>query len=209
MSTGVCNLGSINLVKFCDKEGNFNFTKFIDTITIAIRFLDNINDISNVPLPEYKKSMIEKRRVGLGVMGLGSLHYMMCIKYGSEESLRMVRDIYKIKAETELLTSALLGEEKGSFELFESKEYFNSHWWKNLEISKDIKMLIETIGQMRNSCHSANAPNGNTSIFAGVVSGGIEPVYKRDYTRWVIVTDSVKKKLIDKGFKIPDVMAGE
>jgi len=208
MSTGVCNLGSINLVKFW-KNDEFDFEEFKRVIKYSIRFLDNINDISSVPLKEYKDSMLIKRRIGLGVMGLGSLLFMMKIKYGSKDSLHFINKLYKIKTETELLESAKLGKEKGSFKLFNKEKHFNTYWWKNLKIDKSIKNQIEEIGCMRNSHTSMNAPTGNTSIYAGCVSGGIEPVFMKEYIRWSIVPEYESHELKKKGLKWPNALKGE
>jgi ribonucleoside-diphosphate reductase alpha chain len=212
MSTGVCNLCSLNLVKFIEKKNNsysFNFDLFKKAVSIAVRFADNINDISRTPIVDYKKSMIEKRRIGLGVLGLGSLMYILGIRFGSKKSLKLIEDIFKAKCETELLTSAKLGVEKGSFKLFDKEKYFNSFWWKTLPISEEIKSNIEAIGEMRNSHLSANAPTGNMSIYAGVVSGGIEPVFMKEYARWSIITEGDRIELRNNGFKFPDVFKGE
>lgn len=213
MSTGVCNLGSINLVQFVKEtpEGNlfFDFDDFSFCVKYGVRFLDNINDISRTPLPEYARSVREKRRIGLGVMGLGSLHMMLGIRYGSEESVELTKKVFKIKAETEILSSAELGKEKGSFEKFDAKYYFNSFWWKNLKISDEVKNRVVEIGAMRNSHQSMNAPTGNTGIYARNVSGGIEPVFACEYYRWAIVPEGRQRELLDSGFRFPLVGRGE
>lgn len=213
MSTGVCNLMSLNLVKFIikgeDGKYYFDYDNFKKAVAIAVRFSDNINDISRVPLEEYRISMIEKRRIGIGTLGLGSLHYILGIKFGSEESLKLIEGIYCAKSEIELLTSARLGKEKGSFLKFDKNKYFNSYWWKHLTIDKNIKAEIEAIGEMRNSHHGANAPTGNMSVFVGCVSSGIEPVFLHDYVRWAIVNDQEKARLREKGFKFPDALKQE
>lgn len=212
MSTGVCNLGSLNLVSFLETNNEklvFNYNSFKESVSIAIRFLDNINDISTTPLPEYTKSVKEKRRIGLGVMGLGSLHLALGIKYGSEESVKLTREIFKVKAETEILTSAKLGKEKGSFTKFSKEKYFSSYWWKNLKISDEVKWEIESIGEMRNSHQSMNAPTGNTGIYARNVSGGIEPSFAGEYYRWAIVPESRQRILQEKGFKFPNIGNGQ
>jgi ribonucleotide reductase alpha subunit len=215
MSTGCCNLGSINVVKFITKSTNenefgiFDYNKFQSCIQDAVRFLDNINDISTTPLPEYDKSLKEKRRIGLGIMGLGSAHFMLGIRYGSEESIDFINKLFKIKCESELLASAKIGKEKGSFELFDKNDYFGTYWWKTLNISNEIKNEIEQIGCMRNSHRSANAPNGNGSIFAGVVSGGIEPVFMKEYVRWSMISDNDKRELINNGIEYPNILKNE
>jgi ribonucleotide reductase alpha subunit len=207
MPTGVCNLGSINVVKFIKetKDGlEFDIEKFKAYIPIGIRFLDNILDISRAPLKEYKTANIEKRRIGLGTFGWGSLHYILGIRYGSKESLELVEKVAKAKAEAELLASAQLGKEKGSFPLFDKEKYFSSYWWKNLKISSKVKEEIEHIGHMRNSHHSMNAPTGNTSVYSQMISSGIEPVFIEEYIRWAIVSEYERGELKNDGFKFPD-----
>jgi ribonucleotide reductase alpha subunit len=213
MSTGVCNLFSLNLIKYLKKNSEnkfeFDFEMFKKAVSIAVRFSDNINDISRVPDPAYKKSMIEKRRIGIGVLSLGSLLYILGLRYGSPESLKLVEDIFRTKCETEVLTSSLLGKEKGSFALFDKEKHFSTYWWNTLPISNEVKRKVEEIGEMRNSHHSANAPTGNMSIYAGVVSGGIEPVFMKEYVRWSIVPEITRAELRSQGFDFPDVNKGQ
>lgn len=212
MSTGVCNLCSVNLPMFISvKDGvpEFDWVAYSKAISLGVRFLDNINTISTTPLPEYDKAVKEKRRIGLGNMGLGSLHFILGFKYGSKESLEFVEKLYKTKTEVELLASAKLGKEKGSFELFDREKYFSSYWWKNLKISEEVKKEIEEIGEMRNSHQSMNAPTGNTGIYARNVSGGIEPVFSKGYSRWTSVVESTRSALVLEGFQFPDITKGE
>ncbi len=220
MPTGVCNLAHVNLVKFIRKmeknnyldptipfQEKFNFAAFAEAVECGTIFLDTINDISDAPLPEYKKSMIQKRRIGLGISGLGSLHFMMGIRYGSLDSIRLIKEIFKVKMSAELLTSAKLGNFFGSFELFERTRYFSTKWWKNIVesglIDRKIVGRIEDINAMRNSHHSANAPTGNGSIFAGGISGGIEPVFLKQYVRWSSVSEYDEEQLRKQGYEIP------
>lgn len=214
MSTGVCNLGSLNLPMYVKWDNYkktvwFDFDEYAKAVRIGIRYLDNINDISTTPLPEYKEEVLKKRRIGLGNMGWGSMFFMLGIRFASEESLKLIDKISKIKAENELLASAELGREKGSFKLFDKEKYFNSLWWKTLNIDSYIKTQIEKIGCMRNSHHSMNAPTGNTGIYAKNVSGGIEPVFAREYSRWMIVPEMDRAELMEQGFEFPEVGKGE
>ena len=211
MSCGVCLLFSLNLTKYIKKTDKFefDFDEFRKASEISVRFADNINDISRVPIDDYRKSMQEKRRVGIGVVGLGSLLAVLGIRYGSKEGVELTEKIFKTKAETEILASAKLGKEKGSFPLFDKDKYFSSYWWKTLPISDTVKNQVEKIGCMRNSHRSANAPTGNMSIYAGVLSGGIEPIFMLEYARWGIVTEGVRAELRTAGFQFPDVFKGE
>ena len=214
MSTGVCCLASCNLTQYVrTRTGSsgvwFNYEDFSRDVGIAIRALDNVQDISKTPLKEYQDSVDDKRRIGLGVTGLGSTHYMMGIEYGSEESLKLVRKIFKTKCIAEITASALLGKEKGNFKSFDKDKYFSSFWWKNLGIPVSKKKEIESIGFMRNSHQSMNAPTGNGGIFANNISGGIEPCFNWFYIRWSIVNVAEQASLIESGFKYPRVDKGE
>jgi len=73
---GVCLLGSLNLTQFVDGS-DWDYKKLGKIIPLAIRMMDNVNDITYVPLPSQKTNLQEKRRIGLGVMGYGSAMMMM------------------------------------------------------------------------------------------------------------------------------------
>lgn len=158
--SNVCNLGSLNLPMFYH-DGEFDFVQFEKAIKYGVCFLDNVCDVSFVPLPEYQEKIKESRRIGLGVMGLGSLLMMAGMKFGSHEAIQYTQKIFKFKAEIELLTSAFLGSIKGSFTKFDKEKYFTSKWWYELPISYKVKRDIENIGCMRNAVHSDVAPTGN------------------------------------------------
>lgn len=163
MPSGVCNLGSLNLTQFF-KDGKFDWQDFQRVIKLAVCFLDDVVDISFVPLSEYQEKIRQKRRIGLGVMGLGSLLMMMKIKFGSHEAIQFVDELFKFKAEVQLITSAYLGKTKGSFGAFDRQKYFTTRWWYELPISYKIKREIENIGQMRNAVHSDVPPSGNCVV---------------------------------------------
>jgi ribonucleoside-diphosphate reductase alpha chain len=214
MSTGVCCLASMNLTQYVVMPRScgtpyFDYDRFSKDTETAIRALDNVQDISKTPLPEYSDSVKDKRRIGLGVTGLGSIHYMLGVEYGSDESLALVRKIFQVKCGTELMASALLGSEKGNFKSFDKDKYFNSYWWKNLDLPKNCKKEIEEVGCMRNSHQSMNAPTGNTGIFANNISGGMEPSFNWFFIRWSIVNVRDQAKLGKAGFKYPRVDKGE
>lgn len=196
MSSNVCNLGSLNLVNFW-KDGQFDWDQFEQTVKVAVTFLDNVCDISFVPLTQYQQKIKDKRRIGLGVLGEGSLLMMMGMKFGSHQAIAFVQKLFKVKAETELITSAILGKLKGSFKDFNAEKYFSTRWWYQLPISYKLKRQIENIGCMRNSVHSTVPPTGNLAIFAGQVSNGIEPVFMKEYTRWMIVNEDERRVLTE------------
>jgi len=110
-----------------------------------------------------------------------------------------------IKTYHEYKASALLGKEKGSFPVFDKDKYFDSYYWKQLPLSNVHKKEIESIGYLRNGVLSTVAPTGNTSLLAGIVSGGIEPIFLTEYVRWVTVTPDEIRRFKEQGYDIPDV----
>lgn len=163
MSSGVCNLGSLNLPRFYN-DGEFDYESFEQAIKYGVCFLDGVCDVSYIPLPQYYQKVQDFRRIGLGVTGLGSLLSMLGLKFGSYEAIKFVDQLFKFKCQVQLITSAFLGKTKGSFLKFDRQQYFSSKWWYQLPISYQIKRQIEKIGYMRNSVHSDVPPSGNCQI---------------------------------------------
>lgn len=87
-----CNLGSLNLTKFCI-EGEFDTDLFYDKIQVAISFLNDVIDTNRYPFKEIDEATKKYRRIGLGVAGYADLLEMMDMDYGSVEALRFTNDI--------------------------------------------------------------------------------------------------------------------
>lgn len=106
---GACLLGSIDLTKFVvapfTNTAYFDFEKLKEVARVFTRMLDNVVEISGLPLEEQRKEMARKRRHGMGYFGLGSMLTMLKIPYGSRESVWMTEEITK--------TLALIGWEEG------------------------------------------------------------------------------------------------
>jgi ribonucleoside-diphosphate reductase alpha chain len=188
---GCCNLGSINLTQYTklNDEGKLVFDKesFVRDIPVAVRFLDNVLDIANLPLDSYNQFAKSYRRIGLGIMGLGSALMMLGIRYGSEESLNFIKDILNIYNEVALKTSILLGVEKGSYKGFDAEKHKNNiiNYYHNMDsnVKDDIINLLISENAMRHTALFSIQPTGNTGCLANNVSGGIEPVFSLGYTR--------------------------
>jgi ribonucleotide reductase alpha subunit len=75
-------LGNLNLTQFIKEDlSGWDYEKLEKIIPIAVRFMDNVNDLTYVPLQEQKENLKNKRRIGLGILGYGSALLMMKIKY--------------------------------------------------------------------------------------------------------------------------------
>ena len=80
--TAVCNLGSINYPLHI-ANGKFDEGMVKQTITTAMRMLDNVIDLNFYPTVEARNSNMKHRPVGLGIMGFQDSLYMQNIPFGS------------------------------------------------------------------------------------------------------------------------------
>jgi ribonucleoside-diphosphate reductase alpha chain len=198
----VCNLGSVNIVKFYDLETKkFDFAGFNKRVSIMARALDNIIELSNYPVKQYELSAKLRRKIGVGLTGIGSLFMMMNIKYGGKESVEFSNELLSNFMNTLYKTSALMAKEKGPFELY-SEKLLDAGYTSLGILDTEVIDLIKKYG-LRNCALSALAPTGTLSILAGNVSSGIEPVFSKEFLRW----NRVEGKSVD--FKYPKVHKGE
>lgn len=180
---GCCNLGSLNLTQFINEDrSGFDLDKIKETVRLAIRFLDNVNSISYSPLPEYKASMENLRRVGLGVMGWGSSLFILKIRFGSEKAKEVQEKLMQAITYTAIDESVNLAIEKGPFKYCEPEKHANCEYFSQINLPKEIIEKIRKHG-IRNSALFSIQPTGNTGIYANLVSGGLEPVFMPEYIR--------------------------
>lgn len=176
-----CLLGSYNLTQFINQENNdWDYEKLGQIIPIAVRFLDNVNDRTVLPLPEQYIEVKNKRRLGMGIMGYGSALMMMKIKYGSKQAIEKTDSLMKFISNKAYIASSLLAKEKGAFPKLDKEKYLASKFISTLE--DETKRHILEYG-MRNSHLLSIQPTGNTGVLANNISGGLEPVYMPTYIR--------------------------
>lgn len=181
---GVCLLGSLNLTQFVDwNKHTWDYKALKKAIPVAVRFLDNVNDITYVPLQSQRDNLKIKRRIGLGVMGYGSALMMLKLRYGSPEALQMTNELMDFVTNQAYQASAMLAAEKGPFPMY-SEDYLDSLYIKQA-LSEETIDLIRKHG-IRNSHILSIQPTGNSAIFANNVSGGLEPLFMPEYVRTTI-----------------------
>jgi ribonucleoside-diphosphate reductase alpha chain len=178
-----CNLGNINLSKFVDEEGHFNYQELAEVTRIATRFLDNVIDynMANHALDKIKRAVASDRRVGLGITGLADALVMMKIRYDSQAALDETDRMLRIIRDEAYKTSIELAKEKGAFSLFQWDGFSRSKFVQTLP--QDIQEAIKKHG-IRNSTVLTMPPVGTGSIVAQT-SSGIEPIFCTSYRRRV------------------------
>ena len=190
---GACLLGSINLARLVDRPfegGTLDEERLAELTRTAVRMLDNVIDISRYPLNQQQEEAKAKRRIGLGVTGLADALLFCGAAYGSSDAVELTRNwLGTIKREA-YRTSALLAAEKGPFPLYDPV-MLEAPNLKSLD--EETRGLIARHG-LRNGCLTSIAPTGTTSLLAGNVSSGIEPVFAYSYTRKIRQADATTRE---------------
>lgn len=189
---GCCCLGSINLTSFVinpfDGDSQFDWDEFESVVAGGVRILDRVLDKTVWPLPEQKAEAENKRRIGLGYTGLGSMLLMMGLDYDSSEGREFAAKLTERMRNAAYLESTRLAKEQGAFPMFDADEYLKSPRFAS-RLPDHIKQEIRKNG-IRNSHLISIAPTGTISIaFTDNVSGGIEPVFSLMYKRKKVEAD--------------------
>lgn len=179
-----CLLGSLNLARFVKfpftPRAKIDRTALEAVVPVAVQMLDNVNDVSRCPLSEQKEMALQKRRLGLGITGLGDALAMMGIRYGSPEAVAWTDEVMGQIETTAYMASIRLAANKGPFPLYDPEEYLKGE--RIQRMPEEVRLGITRYG-IRNSHLMAVAPTGTISLFAGNISSGLEPIFKFKYPR--------------------------
>jgi ribonucleoside-diphosphate reductase alpha chain len=184
---GACNLGSINLCAFV--VGEFTPVAHIaedaiaTTTRLAVRFLDNVIDLSRFPLPRQQQQARHSRRIGLGITGLADALAMLGLSYDSAAARRLAAHLMRLIRDTAYETSIELAAQKGAFPALDVTRYLERPFV--VALPEAMRAAIRRQG-IRNSHLTAIAPAGTISLLAGNVSSGIEPIFSIESLRRVL-----------------------
>lgn len=175
---GACLLGSINLTAFVTRaftpEATLDLAALEERVRTAVRFLDNIIDVSGYPLSAQRHEAQSKRRIGLGLTGLADSLIMLGVRYGTPPAIKLAGDWMAAISRAAYLASTEIASEKGAFPLFDRNPHLQRPHIAALDA--DVREAIAKHG-IRNGCLTSIAPTGTISLFAGNISSGIEPVF--------------------------------
>jgi ribonucleoside-diphosphate reductase alpha chain len=158
-----CLLGSINLANMVNNN-KLDEDLLAETVSVAVRFLDNILDVAQYPLPLIAESTLATRKIGLGFTGLADALIKLITHYDSPEGRAVAENISKLIRDTAHTTSNLLAEEKGCFPLWEESVFHPEQ-------------------KRRNAVCLAIAPTGSVTTMAGCEGYGVEPIFAVAYTK--------------------------
>ncbi|WP_298726261.1 adenosylcobalamin-dependent ribonucleoside-diphosphate reductase [uncultured Ferrovibrio sp.] len=209
---GACLLGSINLARLVKNPFEADAALDLDALEeltrTAVRMMDNTIDVSNFPLEAQAQEARSKRRIGLGVTGLGDALIMVGARYGSARSVELIERWMKRLQRAAYLASVDLAKEKGAFPLFDRDAYLSGESIR--ELDDDVRAAIARHG-IRNALLTSIAPTGTISLFADNVSSGLEPVFSFHYTRNVLMPDGSRRteEVSDYAYRLYRQIKGE
>ena len=196
----VCNLGSVNLFRHIDENGNIDWDKLRETVKLAIRMLDNVIDLNFYPTKEAENANLRHRAVGLGMMGFQDILFKKRIPFDTWEAVELSDKIMEFISYYAILASSELAKERGTY-----SSYKGSKWDRGMLPIDTIKLLEKERGGyldmdtstsldwsfvrehikkygMRNSNVMAIAPTATIANISGCFPS-IEPIYKNIYVK--------------------------
>lgn len=163
-----------------------------DVIDLEIEKIDNIlHKINNDPESEdikkeekyiweaIKQKCINGRRTGLGITAIGDTLAALGLKYGSEESIRVVDEIQRTQKLSSYRASCDMAKELGAFPVWNWELEKDSQFL--LKIKEEDNCLYDDISKYgrRNIANLTIAPTGSVSLLTQTTSG-IEPLFMLD-----------------------------
>src|SRR5256886_1171857 len=172
-----CNLGSIDVNKFYDRENRVDWDRLAEVTHQCTRFLDNVIDTCAWPLAEINDVVKRTRPVGLGIMGFADLCLNLKITYGSPASIDLMDEVMGFMRREAWTESLRLGAERGVFpELEPNRESYADFLYNEIGISREVPLTP------RNYEVTTIAPTGTISLVAET-SSGVEPNFSWAYVR--------------------------
>ncbi|TNN21161.1 Ribonucleoside-diphosphate reductase large subunit isoform 1 [Schistosoma japonicum] len=196
--TAVCNLASISLGKFVDRENlTFDFTKLQEVTKVVTRNLNKVIDVSFYPVEEARKSNMRHRPIGIGVQGLADTFCLLRYPFDSPEAADLNKRIFETMYFAALDASCQLAVDQGTYESYDgspvSKGILQPDMWgvDTEELSKvsgldwsGLRTRIKKYG-LRNSLLLAPMPTASTSQILGN-NESTEPFTSNVFSRRVL-----------------------
>jgi ribonucleotide reductase alpha subunit len=175
--TSVCNLASIALPKYVNRETKtFDYAKLHDVTKVVTKNLNRVIDRNFYPVETARKSNMRHRPIGLGVQGLADVFILCGLPFDCEESRLMNAHIFETMYHAALEASSELAEVEGSYETFEgspaSQGILQHDMWEGETKCSGrydwdaMRTRVQTKG-LRNSLLMAPMPTASTAQILG------------------------------------------
>jgi ribonucleoside-diphosphate reductase alpha chain len=209
--TAVCNLASIALPKFVNKNKTYNFNKLYEVAYQAIINLNNVIDVNFYPSKAAKFSNLLHRPVGLGVQGLADVFFVLGLPYDSDEAKQINKEIFETIYYASIKASCDLAKVDGYYATYKgspmSEGKFQFDLWGAKPTKRwDWEKLREEVRKhgVRNSLTTCIMPTASTASILGN-EASCEAQTSNMYTRgvlsgtFILVNKYLVKELVKLG----------
>tara|TARA_B110000240_G_scaffold34025_1_gene36910 strand:+ start:2404 stop:4653 length:2250 start_codon:yes stop_codon:yes gene_type:complete len=206
--TSVCNLASIALPKYVNKETKtFDYEKLHEVTKTVTKNLNRVIDRNFYPVETARRSNMKHRPIGMGVQGLADVFILCGLPFDCEESRLMNAHIFETMYHAALEASSELAEVDGSYESFEgsptSQGILQPDMWEGETKFSGrydwdaMRVRVKTKG-LRNSLLMAPMPTASTAQILGN-NECFEPYTTNIYLRRTLAGEFVvvNKHLVD------------
>ena len=211
--TSVCNLASIALPKYVNKDTKtFDYEKLHEVTKTVTKNLNRVIDRNFYPVETARRSNMKHRPIGMGVQGLADVFILCGLPFDCEESRLMNAHIFETMYHAALEASSELAEVDGSYESFEgsptSQGILQPDMWEGETKFSGrydwdaMRVRVKTKG-LRNSLLMAPMPTASTAQILGN-NECFEPYTTNIYLRRTLAGEFVvvNKHLVDDLKKI-------
>ena len=209
--TAVCNLASVALPKFVNKNKTYNFNRLYEVAYSAIINLNNVIDVNYYPSKAARFSNVLHRPVGLGVQGLADVFFSIGISYDSDEAKQLNREIFETIYYASIKASCDLAKKDGTYATYKgspiSEGKFQFDLWGTKPSKRwDWDKLREEVKKfgVRNSLTTCIMPTASTASILGN-EASCEAQTSNMYTRgvlsgtFILVNKYLVKELVKLG----------
>ena len=206
--TSVCNLASIALPKYVNKElKTFDFAKLHEVTKIVTKNLNRVIDRNFYPVETARRSNMRHRPIGLGVQGLADVFILCGLPFDCEDSRTLNAHIFETMYHAALEASSELAEVDGSYDSFAGSPASEGilqpdMWTGDVKFSgrydwDAMRERVKTKG-LRNSLLMAPMPTASTAQILGN-NECFEPYTTNIYLRRTLAGEFVvvNKHLVD------------
>ena len=187
----VCNLGSVNLLNHVG-EGGIDHARLQRTISTAMRMLDNVIDINFYTIPEARRSNLQHRPVGLGLMGFQDALHALRIPFASDAAVAFADTSMEAISFHAIAASVDLAAERGRYPSFNG-----SLWSRGILPIDSIAILDEARASALPGEVETGSPSGNPAIKNGL---DIDRISTLDWA-------SLRERVKSTGMRNSNVMA--
>lgn len=174
--TAVCNLASLSLTKFVNKNKTYNYNKLYDVAYQATINLNNVIDVNYYPSKGAKFSNLLHRPIGLGVQGLADVFFLTGVGYDSLEAKNINKQIFETIYYAALRASCDLAKEFGTYATYSDSPISQGNlqfdlWGTTPTERWDWKKLKEDISKwgVRNSLTTCIMPTASCQVSSTII----------------------------------------